>query len=91
MAEVLSATLARYDVLSYLVASMVVFAAVGMAYKAWKDNRRSPGSFEIDPVQFLMAQVERVERNVNSRIESTHRRIDQIENRVVNMEHRRGR
>lgn len=91
MAEVMNASLARYDVLSYLVASLVVFTALGMAYKAWKDNKRSPGFFDIDHVQFLMTQVERVERNANSRLESTHRRLDHIENRVVSLERRRGR
>lgn len=89
MVEVLTNTVARYEVLSYLIAALVVFTALGMAWKAWRDNRKSPGSFEIDPVQFFMAQVERVERNVNARIDGSHRRIDQIENRVAHLEQRR--
>jgi hypothetical protein len=89
MAEVLTSTVARYDILSWLVAALVVFAALGMALKAWRDNKKSSGSFEIDPVQFLMAQMERIERSVGSRFDSAHRRIDQIENRVASLENRR--
>jgi hypothetical protein len=80
MPELLTNVLSRYEALQWTVAFLVVMTALALFYKALQERKR--GGIEIDPVEYLMANIERVERGA-------HSRMDRIEADVKDLEHRR--
>lgn len=82
MPELLTSVLARYEVLQYTVAVLVALTALAAFIKALRERRKN--GIEIDPVTYLMANIERVERGA-------HSRMDRIESDVKELERNQNR
>ena len=80
--ELLTSVLARYEVLQYTVAVLVALTALAAFIKALRERRKN--GIEIDPVTYLMANIERVERGA-------HSRMDRIESDVKELERNQNR